>query len=112
MHDGRHQDKYRPEKGNVLVLAKQFGDESVYVTHDDVRGYIENQEFQYILSVYQYTKLWGMPNGQGWANEPSEILDGITALEIEAKLIEAEAMNGRHNSGTGESTLLRRDKGV
>lgn len=36
------------------------------------------------------TKLWGMPNGNGWANEPVEVLEGITALELEAKALEAE----------------------
>jgi len=93
----------------VVILAKQFGDDVVYVTHNDVKGYIENEQFQYILSVYQYVKLWGMPNGNGWANEPCEILDGITALEIESKSIEAEAYS-EHSSRTSNSTVLRRDR--
>jgi hypothetical protein len=91
---------YRKEKGHVLVLNQQYGDEVVKVTRDEVAGYVEAQDFLYFLSIYQYTKLWGMPNGNGWANEPTEILDGITALELEAKAIEAEQYKDKkHPSG-------------
>lgn len=33
-----------------------------------------------------------MPNGNGWANEPQEVIEAITALELESKAIEAEEM--------------------
>lgn len=90
---------YRKEKGHVLVLARKFGEEEVLVTRDEVHNYINDPEFQYFLSVYQYTKLWGLPNGDGWANEPTDILDGITALELEAKTIESEMYNKDKPSG-------------
>jgi hypothetical protein len=76
----------------------------VLVTRDEVSAYVDDPEFLYFLSVYQYTKLWGMPNGNGWANEPTDILDGITALEIEAKTIESEMMN-KANGPSGKSSL-------
>lgn len=92
LHDGRHKDKYRKEKADVLVLAKKVNDEDVKVTRKDVQGYVQNPEFQYYLSVYHYIKLWGMPNGQGWANEPCDVLEAITALEIEQREIESDEL--------------------
>ena len=58
----------------------------------EVDGFINNPAFQYYLSVYQYTKLWGMPNGSGWADEPCTMLEAITALEVEQREIEYDAM--------------------
>ena len=96
---------YRKEKGHVPVLAIKIGSENVIVTRDEVKGYVEDPQFSYYLSVYQYTKLWGMPNGNGWANEPVDILDGITAIEIEAKNIEAEAYEDKGKGGSGAHSL-------
>lgn len=72
----------------MLVLAKKIGDENILVKRKDVEGYVNSPEFIYYLSVYQYVKLWGMPNGNGWANEPCNVLEAITALEIEQREIE------------------------
>ena len=81
----------------------KVGNDDVIVRRKEVMGYIEDPEFQYCLMVYQYTKLWGMPNGNGWANEPSDVLDGITALELEAKLIESEQYEKKSgSSGTAK----------
>ena len=38
-----------------------------------------------------------MSNGDGWANEPCEILEGITALELEAKAIEHDELEEARN---------------
>ena len=69
----------------------------------DVKKYLEDPEFIVALEYYNYTKLWGLPNGQGWANEPCDVLDAITALELEAKAIEQEALekNGRNTGKSG-----------
>jgi len=67
------------------------------VLRKDLKGYVEDPYFGYMMSVYNYTKLWGMPNGNGWANEPLDILEGITALELEAKAIEYEEMEEARN---------------
>ena len=72
----------------MLVLAKKIGDDNILVKRKDVEGYVNSPEFTYYLSVYQYVKLWGMPNGNGWANEPCNVLEAITALEIEQREIE------------------------
>jgi len=56
------------------------------------------------LEYYNYTKLWGLPNGQGWANEPCDLLEAITALELEAKAIEQEALE-KHGNNTGKGDI-------
>ena len=33
-----------------------------------------------------------MPDGDGWADMPIDVLEGITALELESKSMESEAM--------------------
>lgn len=74
------------------------------VSRKEVAGYIENPLFQYIMGVYNYVKLWGMPNGNGWANEPVDILEGITAIELEANAIEQEEMENAKHTRTGGNT--------
>jgi hypothetical protein len=99
VHAGKHKDTYRKEKGNVPTLLCKINDEPVVVTRDEVKKYVNDPMFCHFMGIYNYTKLWGMPNGNGWANEPCEILEGITALELEAKAIEHEEMeNARERS--------------
>ena len=98
---------YRKDKGHVPVLVMKVGEEGVVVRRDEVSGYVNDPQFNYLLSVYQYVKLWGMPNGNGWANEPTDVLDGITALEIEAKTIESEAYNKDNKTTSGKSLGVR-----
>lgn len=76
-----------------MIFAKEIEGEPVKVTRREVNQYINNPIFGFFLDVYQYTKLWGMPNGNGWANENLTVLEGITALEIESKCIEAEEID-------------------
>ena len=38
-----------------------------------------------------------MPDGDGWADMPIDVLEGITALELESKSMESEAMEA-HSS--------------
>ena len=103
LHDGRHKDKYRADKIDVAVLACKINDEPVIVTRREVASYINDPFFIYILGVYNYTKLWGLPNGRGWANEPVDILEGITALELEARAIEHEELDNAKHKGTGSN---------
>lgn len=81
-----------------MVLAKKIAGEDVIVTRDEVLKYVKDEAFLFYLSVYQYVKLWGMPNGNGWANEPSDILDAITALEIEQREIEHDEIENAKSS--------------
>lgn len=97
LHDGRHKDEYRPEKGYVPLVYTING-EGVAIRRDEVKGCIENPEFLQALDYWHKTKLWGMPNGSGWANEPEEVLQAITALELESKAIEAEEMEKAKNA--------------
>lgn len=99
---------YRKEKGHVLVLATKIGQEDVLVTRDEVAGYVNDPEFLYYLSIYQYTELWGLPNGQGWANEPTDILEGITAIKIESRLIENEQMESARGKPSGSAMPVRK----
>ena len=98
MHDGRHKDQYRPEKGDVLVLAKEIDGEVIKVTRREVKQYVDSPVFMFYLEVYNYVKLWGMPNGRGWANEPCTTMEAITALEIESRAIEREEIESHGNS--------------
>jgi len=81
---------YRPEKGYVPVLAKMYEGEAVIVRRDEVKSYVNNPEFLQVLNYWHYTKLWGLP--RGWDEMPMDVLQAITALELESKAIEAEAM--------------------
>lgn len=60
---------------------------------------VTDSVFQEALSIYSYTKLWGMPNANGWANEPIEVLEAITAIELEARAIEHEELENARNGG-------------
>ena len=108
MYDGRHKDKYRAEKGSVLVLAKEINGEMVKVTRDEVAGYVNDPVFSQMLQYWNYSKLWGMPNGHGWANESIDILEGITAIEMETRAIEAEAMEKHDSRGSQDPLRSRR----
>lgn len=82
---------------------------------DEVLGMVTDPIFQEALSIYQLTKLWGSPNGNGWANEPIEVLDAITALELEAKALEHEELEDARNGGkkqqSGDPKSLLRKAG-
>lgn len=78
--------------------------EPVAVRRDEVQARITNPVFQDALSIYQLTKLWGPPNGNGWANEPIELLDAITALELEAKALEHEELENARNGGKNKQS--------
>lgn len=109
-HDGRHKEKYRKEKEDVVVLATEINGEPVIIRRRDVREYVEDPVFLYALQVYQYVKLWGMPNGGGWAEEDAFILEAITAIEIENNKIEAEqyeSISSGGNSSNIEERLRR-----
>jgi hypothetical protein len=84
--------------------VREYNGEVVKVTRSEVKGYIDDPYFIQIFEYWHHTKLWGMPNGNGWANEPIDVLEGITALELEAKAIEAEALE-KHDSGRGQNNL-------
>lgn len=71
------------------------------VSRKEVSEYVNDPVFIYMIGVYNYVKLWGMPNGNGWANEPIEILEGITAIELEAKMLEQEEMENAQHKRTG-----------
>jgi len=49
LHDGRHKDKYRKEKKDVLVLAKKINDEDVVVTRSEVNNYINDPTVGFYL---------------------------------------------------------------
>lgn len=113
LHDGRHRDVFRPEKGHVPILATRINEEDVIVTRNEVAGYVNDPEFLYFLNVYQYIKLWGLPNGTvGWANEDAYVMDGITALELEAKKIEHDEYEKINKKPSGASALGARRSSI
>jgi len=97
VRDGRHKDVFRPEKAGKVVFAKMICGEPVKVTRAAVKDFVEDPIFLYYLEIYHYTKLWGLPNGRGWANEPQDLLTAISAFEMESREIEAEEMEKCQN---------------
>jgi hypothetical protein len=61
------------------------------ITAREIPNYC-NEYFYSVMEKYQFTKYWGLANGNGWANEPFEYLDAITAIESEDNRIQAEEM--------------------
>lgn len=78
--------------------------EPVSVKRKDVKGMVTDPVFLDALSIHSYTKLWGMPNANGWANEPIELLEAITAIELEAKAMEHEELENARNGGKNKTT--------
>lgn len=78
-------------KGREHRLVGAFCGVPVYA--DTIEDYV-NDEFYFAFQYWQYTKMWGMANGNiGWGNEPLEYIDAITALETEQNTIEHEEMD-------------------
>jgi len=87
------------------VLLCEINGEPVCVTRAQVDDYVSDPAFIRILAIYNYTKLWGLPNGCGWANEPLDVLEGITALELESRKIEQEEMENRNKNGRSKGNI-------
>jgi hypothetical protein len=92
---------YRPEKGYVPVLLKEIEGEGVIVTRDEVKKYVDEVFFHY-YNIFLISSFWGLPNGSiGWGNEPSDIVQALTAFKLEQNAIEAEQIeeskDGRSN---------------
>ena len=100
---GEHKVAYLKHRGHVPLVFK-IGDEPVSIRRDEVKKIVEDPYFLNILSHYNMTKLWGMPNGNGWANEPCDLLEAITALEMEAKAIEAEMYEEANSKNKPKTT--------
>lgn len=90
---------YRKDKAEVPVLLCKIDGEPVCVKRKEVKKYVEDPAFQLAMSHYNYTKLWGLPNAQGWCNEPFDMLESITAIELEAKAIEHEEIEKSSSKG-------------
>lgn len=97
MAQGKHKDVYRKERGDVPTLLCTINEEPVIVTRREVQGYVADPVFIYVMGVYNYTELWGLPNNSGWANENCDILEAITAIKLEARAIEHEAIENARN---------------
>jgi hypothetical protein len=82
----------------------KVADEPVKVRRDEVKDYVEDPTFLNLLTYYNWTKLWGLPHGGGWADLPCDVLDGITAIELEARAIEAESIEAS-NPNSKKTTL-------
>ena len=65
-----------------------------------------DETFYSALEKWALTKMWGMPLGGGWAEEPVDFLDAITALESEQNAIECEEMDKK----TGKDKVVDMDK--
>lgn len=66
--------------------------EGCFILKSEMVNYIFDEEFMDLHQKYLYTKLWGLPNGGGWANENQLFMDSITIMELEQRSIESESM--------------------
>lgn len=57
----------------------------------DIEYYCDETFFS-ALEKWFYTKLWGLAQPGGWACQPLDYLDAITAIESENNLIENEEL--------------------
>lgn len=64
------------------------------IKNRDIPKYV-NEVFWSALERWYYTKLWGLANGNGWANEPVDYIEAITTIESEKNAIEIEEMEQR-----------------
>ena len=61
------------------------------ITWNDLDKYFDDM-FYSALEVWSTTKLFGLPNNAGWANEPRAVVDAYRTLEYEQNKIENERM--------------------
>lgn|GEM_PF-6616439 len=93
---GEHKVNFLKSRGHIPLIFK-IGDEPVKIRRDEITKYVNDPTFLIILEYYNLIKLWGMPDHDGWADMPIDVLEGITALELESKSMENEAMEA-HSS--------------
>lgn len=55
----------------------------------DIPRYLSG-EFWEAYKIWKYFRRFGLPNGQGWTNEPDEVLRIIDLFETEYELFIAE----------------------
>lgn len=69
----------------------------------EIKQYL-TEEFASALDAWNKTTLYGLANGNiGWANEPSNYIDAIFALESEKNRMDAEEAEERQKK-MGKST--------
>lgn len=93
----------------------KVAEEPVKIRRDEIKDYVEDPTFLTLLTYYNWVKLWGLPHGGGWADLPCDVLDGITAIELEARALESESMEASTNnsktsnlSSSNQDTFKRR----
>lgn len=48
--------------------------------------------------------MWGLAHGGGWASEPTEYIEAITAIESENNMIENEEIEAKSSKGNAKVT--------
>ena len=79
-----------------------FDDETIIVLKKDVVGYF-TEDFYSAISIWSITQRYGLPNNDGWQNEPFAVIEILNLFDNEKSKIEREALNG-FNSGNARST--------
>lgn len=86
----------------------------IYLKKSELKQYLTD-EFVSALDAWSKTSLYGLANGNvGWANEPSNYIQAIYALEMEKNAMESEEMEQRRremekkSKSTSPSTGRRR----
>ena len=82
----------------MIVRAVDVDGHAVKVRADEVQMYCDETFFS-AMERWALTKMWGMPHGGGWAEEPIDFIDAITTLENENNAIENEEMEASMKKG-------------
>jgi hypothetical protein len=93
--EGKH--TFRPSKGREHV--PQLGYQGVVVRADEIADYC-NEYFWSAVHAWSMTKTWGMAFSGGWAEQPVEYLDAITAIEYAQNEWESEQMEKQKTAST------------
>lgn len=57
------------------------------------------------MERWALTKMWGMAHNKGWADEPVEYINAITALENEQNKMEYEEMERRRSEQEAKAKI-------
>jgi len=85
---------------NKVALAKY----NKVVYNREIQDYC-NEFFFSAMQAWYYTKTWGMAFSGGWAEQPCEYLEAITAIEGAYNEVENEEMEKSNKQNSSKQML-------
>lgn len=110
---------YKAEKHNIRPDRWIRPDKLVYaacgvaIRAKDVETYCDETFFS-ALEKWFLTKLWGLARAGGWADQPIDYIEAITAIESENNRIENEEMAAKtsKNVSVNDTTGMKKAPGL